>query len=238
MKNKRLISRVLLLVCSLILVCFSGFTLLACNDTRANSTEIFIDDFSGTYTISVKAKVKNHSTLPNATRSFEYGKGIEKLYECIIATPPYNQYVRIENNIIFIDLVGTGNRTYSCIIYPSKEKNTYIIDSMTYTLGEWAKHQAIFFPAFTLNKEINPYDNADTKYQCTYNINDLKTYYHERGYYTEIEDNKLKVICLLRYPSVFEGNDGEFGRKAISWSIIYENENTIRFSDAANQYVV
>lgn len=122
MKNKRLISRVLLLVCSLILVCFSGFTLLACNDTKANSTEIFIDDFSGTYTISVKAKVKNHSTLPNATRSFEYGKGIEKLYECIIATPPYNQYVRIENNIIFIDLVGTGNRTYSCIITHQRKR--------------------------------------------------------------------------------------------------------------------
>jgi len=237
MRNKRLLGKALLLVCTFAIVCLSGISLLACNDVKSTSKEIFIDDFSGTYTISVKAKVKNHSILPNAFRTFEYAYGIDKLYDTIIKAPHYSQFVHIDNDIIFVDLVDSGNRTYSCIIYPSDKKNTFIVHSMTYTLGQWANHQSLFFPAYTLDKDINPSDSETTTYICEYDIETLKEYYIKRGYYAEIKNNTLYVICLLRYPSVFEGEEGEYGRKAISWSVIYESDNSIRFADVENKYV-
>lgn len=87
-----------------------------------------------------------------------------------------------------------------------------------------------------MDKEISPYDDVETVYQCSYDIETLKEYYIQRGYYAEIQNDTLKVVCMLIYPSVFEGEEGEFGRKAISWSIVYEDENAIRFADVSNRY--
>ena len=237
MKNpNKQINQLKLAIGVLAIVCYCSIALMACNDALSNSDKIYINDFSDTYTISVKAKVKNHSTLPGATRTFEYGKGLDKLYESIVATPPYDGWVRLENNIIFVDIVEQWGRIYSCIIYPSQEKNTYMVDSMTYVLGNWADNRSIFFPAYTLDKKISFNDDEGTTYQCSLSIEELKTYYTQRGYWAEINDNELRVVCLLRYPSVFEGKAGAFGRKAISWSIIYDDDRTIRFADICDRY--
>lgn len=236
-RMKKTQKSIICLLCIFVIMCINATALSACNDTVAISNKIYIDDFSGTYTISVKAKVKNHSTLPNAERTFEYNKSIDELYATIIGNPPYNQFVHKKNDIIFVDIISACDRVYSCIIYKSEGSNTFTVHSLTYTLGGWANHQAIFFPAYSLNKEISPYDTADTVYQCSYDIETLKEYYIQRGYYAEIQNDTLKVVCLLIYPSVFKGEEGQFGRKAISWSIVYEDKNTIRFADVSNQYV-
>ena len=228
MKSKRLFGKVALIVFALMIVSLSAISLMACNDTKAYSNEIFIEDFSETYTISVKAKVRNHSILPEGSRTFEYSKGFDKLYEAINNAPQNGSALKY-GDIIFIDQHFNG-RTYSCIIYPTGEKNKYVVHSMTYKLGEWANRMKIFFPAYLLDKEISYYDSESTTYQCEYNIQALRGYYIQRGYYATINDNILHVICLLRYPSTFEVE------KAISWSIVYENENTIRFADISNEY--
>ena len=231
MKSKRLFGKVALVVFALIIASLSAISLMACNDTKAYSNEIFIEDFSETYTISVKAKVRNHSILPEGSRTFEYSKGFDKLYE-VIKSESLNGSALKDGDIIFIDQSVNG-RTYSCIIYPTGEKNKYVVHSMTYRLGEWANRMQIFFPAYLLDKEISYNDSESTTYQCEYNIQALSGYYTQRGYYTTITDNVLHVVCLLRYPSTFSNGL----EKAISWSIVYENENTIRFADISNEYV-
>lgn len=235
MKKIVIFRKAIIYLCSVVLLCLCATAFLACDSTISTSDKIFIDDFSETYTISVKAKVKKHSTLPNASRSFEYGKGLDKLYESIISTPPYNQFVHKENDMIFVDLVS-NTRIYSCIIYPGENKNQYIVHSMTYALGKWANYQSIFFPAYSLNREISSQDDANTSYTCAFSIEDLKQYYTERGYLAEIQDNKLRIVCLLSYPNTFSENASS--RKAVSWSIVYESENCIRFADVSNEYPI
>lgn len=235
MKNIVIFRKAIIYLCTIVLLCLCATAFLACDNTISTSDKIFIDDFSETYTISVKAKVKNHSTLPNASRSFEYGKGLDALYESIISTPPYSQFVRKENDMIFVDL-ASNTRIYSCIIYPGENKNQYIVHSMTYALGKWANNQSIFFPAYSLDREISSQDDADTKYNCAFSIEELKRYYTERGYLAEIQDNKLCIVCLLSYPYTFSKNPDR--RKAVSWSIVYESKNCIRFTDVSNDYPI
>lgn len=230
---KSIIRKTFIYLCSFVMLCLCMATFLACDNTISTSDQIFIDDFSETYTISIKAKVRNHSTLPNASRSFEYSKGLDKLYESIIDAPPYSQFVRKENNMIFVDF-RSDKRIYSCIIYPGASKNQYIVHSMTYALGEWANYQSIFFPAYSLNREISTQDDASTSYTCSFSIEELQRYYTERGYLAEIQDNKLCVVCLLTYPYTFAENADN--RKAVSWSIVYEEEYLIRFADVSNDY--
>ena len=230
--RKNAVVKMIAMIIAIAVVCICAFTFVACNDTRNFSKEIFVRDFSDTYTISLNVNVRHHTYWPNSYNVFEYKKGIDNLYdeiwnECHVA------YMR--NDTIVVD-VSDGNRYYSCMIYPSGEKNKYIIHSMTYTLGEWADNQAIFFPGYWLDKEISSNDGADTVYQCAYKIEALASYYRERGYYAEIEGNTLKVVCLLKYPSVFPGEVGEYGHRAISWSVVFESENTVRFADVSSDY--
>lgn len=230
MKNKRFAIKVLYCICVIFIVCFCLITATACNNKIRFSKEIFITDFSETYRISIKVSVKNHLNLPEPALSFEYGKGMDKLLEDINDSPS-GCSARKDNNVILVDCYD-NDRIYSCIIYPSGVKNEYIIHSLSYNLGEWAENRAIFFPAYTLDREINGLNDAEaTTYDCSMNIDDLKNYYTQRGYYAEISDNALRVVCLIRYPSAFEYQD-----KAISWTVVYEDTNTIRFKDVTNEY--
>lgn len=217
------------LISAVAVICACAAVFVACNDTRNFSKEIFVRDFSDTYTISVKVNVRKHTYFPNDYNTFEYKKGIKSLYNEI----GYTAYMR--DDIIVINAEDNG-RKYSCIIYQSGEPNKYVVHSMTYALGEWAEHQAIFFPSFWLDEEISPNDGADTVYQCACKIDMLASYYRERGYYAEIDGNTLKVVCLLKYPSVFNGTVGEYGHRAISWSVVYEDENSVRFADVSGDY--
>jgi len=232
---KRAFSKIAALCVSIALICICIMTLFACNDTKHLSKEISIRDFSDTHTISVKVSVRNHTCAPNAFQTFEYGKGFDKLYEAIKEDSVYRNSVQKDNGIIVIDFADNV-RTYSCIIYPSGQADKYVIHSMTYTLGKWADYQAIFFPSYLLDKEISPDDGAETTYRCAYKIDALAGYYKTRGYYAEISDNKLKVVCMLRYPTTFKGQDGEYGRKAVAWTVVYENDTLIRFADVSNSY--
>ena len=217
----------MIIAMAVIFACASVF--VGCNDTRNFSKEIFVRDFSDTYTISLKVNVRKHTYFPNAFNTFEYKKGIGSLYD-EIGWVAYRK-----DNTIVVD-VSDGDRLYSCMIYPSGVSNEYIVHSMTYTLGEWADYQAIFFPRYWLDREISSDDGADTVYQCSSKINVLQSYYRERGYYAQIDGNTLKVVCMLKYPSVFIGEVGEYGHRAISWSVVYESENTVRFADVSNEY--
>ena len=226
-KNSAIKSISMIIAFAVVCLCASVF--VACNDTRNFSKEIFVRDFSDTYTISVPVNVRKHTYFPNNYNTFEYKKGIESLYKEI----GYMAYMK--DDIIVVNAEDNG-RKYSCIIYQSAESNKYVVHSMTYVLGEWAEHQAIFFPSFWLDKEISPDDSANTVYQCTGKIDLLASYYRERGYYAQIDGNTLKVVCLLKYPSVFSGTVGEYGHRAISWSVVYEDENAVRFADVSNEY--
>lgn len=46
----------------------------------------------------------------------------------------------------------------------------------------------------------------------------------------------MKVVCMLRYPNSSFGDESNYGYKAIAWSVVYENENDIRFSDISDDY--
>lgn len=223
-------------ILSLISIVSVAFAFTACNDTHAFSKYIFVRDFSETYTVSVKVNVKNHTEIwDRGYDYFEYNKGVDALYAKIMDTPPNNAYVTRKGDLFFVDEQANG-RIYSCIIYPSEEKNTFLVHSMTYTLGEWANNMAIFFPAYTLDKPIDCKDSADTVYKCSLKIDALAQYYEERGYMTSTNSNVLKIVCMLRYPSKFPGELGSFGHKAVSWSIIYESESSIRFADVSDGY--
>lgn len=215
----------LLAICILVLV--------ACNDTISHSNKIFVTDFSETQEISVEVNVKNHTDFPNVKNYFEYKKDIDSLYEKI-SSKPKNGDVRLVDNTIIIDKHKDG-RCYSCIIY-KYDDNRYIVHSMTYTLGEWANNLAIFFPSYTLDKQISKTDDENTLYHCSLDINALKEYYSEHGYYTEIKDNELRVICLLRYPDKHSNYYTEGSDKALSWSIVYKDDNTIGFSNVVDDY--
>ncbi len=236
MKSINIIKKAFVYLCSIVVLCLCATAFIACDSSILRSDKIFIDDFSETYIISVKAKVKHHSTLPDASRAFEYSKGLDKLYESIIDTPPYNRCVRKENDMLFVDF-ASGTRIYSCIIYPGANKNQYVVHSMTYALGQWAIHQPIFFPAYSLNREISTQDDVNTTYSCSFSIEELKQYYTERGYLAEIQDNKLQVVCLLSYPRDLS-ETSHIANKAVSWSIVYESENLIRFADVSNDYPI
>ncbi len=217
-----------------VICCVCATILWGCNDTISYSKTIFIDDFSDTYTISIPVKVKNHSVLPEPKRVFEYSKGYDKLYEAISASS-YASSVYKSGDKIIIDIRGVAGRMYSCMIYQAGEKNKYIVDSMTYVL-EWANNRSIFFPSYLLNKGIAPSDAEGTIYRCEFDIEALKNYYVERGYYAQIDGNTLKVVCMLRYPNSSFGDESNYGYKAIAWSVVYENENDIRFSDISDDY--
>ena len=217
-----------------VICCVCATILWGCNDTISYSKTIFIDDFSDTYTISIPVKVKNHSVLPEPKRVFEYSKGYDKLYETISASS-YASSVYKSGDKIIIDIRGVAGRMYSCMIYQAGEKNKYIVDSMTYVL-EWANNRSIFFPSYLLNKGIAPSDAEGTIYRCEFDIEALKNYYVERGYYAQIDGNTLKVVCMLRYPNSSFGDESNYGYKAIAWSVVYENENDIRFSDISDDY--
>ena len=221
--------KIISMIIAIVVICACAGAFVACNDTRNFSKEIFVRDFSDTYTISVKVNVQKHTYYPNDYNTFEYKKGIDSLREEI----GYLAYMK--DDFIIINAEDNG-RKYSCIIYRSGEANKYIVHSMAYVLGDWAEHQAIFFPRYCLDREISPNDGADTVYQCDYKINTLAAYYRERGYYAKIVGNTLKVVCLLKYPSVFSGTVGDYGHRAISWSVVYENENSVRFADVSSDY--
>ncbi|MCM1306644.1 MAG: hypothetical protein NC037_03040 [Bacteroides sp.] len=225
--------KVILAMLVMIFICSSVMILSACNDTRTFSNEIFINDFSETYTISIPVKVKHHSILPDSGRSFEYSKGFDKLYNEISKSTLIGDTYKVNDNIV-VDVLAY-DRKYSCIIYPLGEKNKYMVHSMSYMLGEWAGYKEIFFPSYKLDREISSSDSESATYQCSYTIAALASYYKERGYYSAVSENVLHVVCLLKYPSVFIGGDDNYG-KAISWSIVYDSEHTIRFADVANRY--
>lgn len=206
----------------------------ACDDTISHSDKIFITDFSETQEISVEVSVKNHTDFPSVKNYFEYKEDINSLYEKI-SSKPKNGNARLIDNTIIIDKNKEDGRCYSCIIYKWKD-NTYIVHSMTYSLGELANNLAIFFPSYTLDKQISNTDDKNTTYHCTFDINALKEYYNAHGYYTEIRDNELRVVCLLRYPNKHSNYHTDGNNKALSWSIVYKDDNTISFSNVVDCY--
>ncbi len=230
MKKKNL--NIIIVLCATLLICVA--MLCACNDTKKFSDEIFITDFSETKEITIEVDVKNHSILPDFSRVFEYKKDINKLYEEIVSSPK-NRNVRLENGVIIVDKYYSC-RYYSCIIYKDAgDNNKYIVHSMAYSLGEWADNKAIFFPAYTLDKEISSSDDANTVYNCKMGINELKNYYTERGYLATITDNVLRVVTIQRYPTKFEGY---YGDKALAWSVVYVSENQIKFADIGDEFEI
>ena len=192
MKRNATVKTIAAAIISVLILGILSLTLFACNDTLSNSKEIFVYDFSETYKISIKVAVKNHTYFPSEYNRFEFSKGIDKLYEKISET---TSTARRQGDVIIIDRFADC-RKYSCIIYPLSE-GSFAIHPMCYTLGEWADNQAIFFPSFTLDKEIKSTDGENETYECSYNIENLQAYYNERGYKADIDGNVLKVVCLL-----------------------------------------
>ena len=74
-------------------------------------------------------------------------------------------------------------------------------------------------------------DIADVTYMCSLTIEELKEYFKQRGYKTEISDNVLSVTSLRTYP---EKTPGEF--TALGVKIKYLNEKELQFVGFIEEY--
>ncbi|UKI13652.1 MAG: hypothetical protein L6V85_05330 [Clostridiales bacterium] len=167
--------------------------------------------------------VKNHSRLAptDGKQSFCYKGDLKTL--CDDINDRNNMQSVIVNDRIVIDVKKKpSSLTFSFVIYKDNDERVkvpknhtrYVIDSMGCRLKsrEATRIKRVFFPEHLLSSRIDSSkDIADVTYMCSLTIEELKEYYKQRGYKTEISDNVLSVTSLRTYPEI--PNDRTLGVK-------------------------
>ena len=129
--------------------------------------------------------------------------------------------------------------TFSFVIYKENDERVkvpknytrYVIDSMGCRLKSGETSKEVFFPEHLLSSRIDSSkDIADVTYMCSLTIEELKEYYKQRGYKTEISDNVLSVTSLKTYP---EKNSSD---KTLGVKIKYLNEKELQFVGFIEEY--
>ena len=146
----------------------------------------------------------------------------------------------IVNDRIVIDVKKLPlSLMFSFVIYKENDERVkvpknytrYVIDSMGCRLKSGETSKEVFFPEHLLSSRIDSSkDIADVTYMCSLTIEELKEYYKQRGYKTEISDNVLSVTSLKTYP---EKNSSD---KTLGVKIKYLNEKELQFVGFIEEY--
>ena len=228
-KNKYLI------VCFLALMIIFPFVFSGCNPKSKN---IYCDDYTTTYRVNLSLNVKNRTKLApsDGKQAFCYKGDLKTLCDDINEKNNLNSV--IVNDRIVID-VKTLAATCSFVIYKDNDESAkvpknysrYVIDSMGCRLKSGETSKEVFFPEHLLSGKIDSSkDIADVTYMCSLTIEELKEYYKQRGYKTEISDNVLSVTSLKTYP---EKNSSD---KTLGVKIKYLNEKELQFVGFIEEY--
>ena len=227
--------RKILIVCFLALLIIFPFVFSGCS---SKSNMIYCDDFTTTYKVNLMLNVKNRTRFAptDGKQAFCYKGDLQTLCD-----DRNNMQFVIVNDRIVIDVKKLPlSLMFSFVIYKENDERVkvpknytrYVIDSMGCRLKSGETSKEVFFPEHLLSSRIDSSkDIADITYMCSLTIEELKEYYKQRGYKTEISDNVLSVTSLRTYP---EKNPGEF--TALGVKIKYLNEKELQFVGFIEEY--
>ena len=230
--------RKILIVCFLALLIIFPFVFSGCS---SKSNMIYCDDFTTTYRVNLMLDVKNRTRFAptDGKQAFCYKGDLKTL--CDDLNDRNNMESVIVNDRIVIDVKKLpSSLTFSFVIYKENDETVkvpknytrYVIDSMGCRLKsrEATRIKRVFFPEHLLSGKIDSSkDIADVTYMCSLTIEELKEYYKQRGYKTEISDNVLSVTSLRTYPEIRD--DRTLGVK-----IKYLNEKELQFVGFIEEY--
>lgn len=228
--------RKILIVCFLALLIIFPFVFSGCS---SKSNMIYCDDFTTTYRVNLMLDVKNRTRFAptDGKQAFCYKGDLQTL--CDDINDRNNMQCVIVNDRIVIDVKKLPlSLTFSFVIYKENDERVkvpknysrYVIDSMGYRLKIGEKSMTVFFPEYLLNNKIDSSkDISDVTYMCSFTIEELKEYFKQRGYKTEIDDKVLSVMSLKTYPE-------KIPEKALGVKIKYLNERELQFIDFIDEY--
>lgn len=229
--------RKILIVCFLALLIIFPFVFSGCS---SKSNMIYCDDFTTTYRVNLMLDVKNRTRFAptDGKQAFCYKGDLQTL--CDDINDRNNMQFVIVNDRIVIDVKKLPlSLTFSFVIYKENDERVkvpknytrYVIDSMGCRLKSGETSKEVFFPEHLLSSMIDSSkDIADVTYMCSLTIEELKEYYKQRGYKTEISDNVLSVTSLKTYP---EKNSSD---KTLGVKIKYLNEKELQFVGFIEEY--
>lgn len=225
-----------LIVCFLALLIIFPFVFSGCS---SKSNMIYCDDFTTTYKVNLMLDVKNRTRFAptDGKQAFCYKGDLQTL--CDDLNDRNNMQSVIVNDRIIIDVKKKpSSLTFSFVIYKENDETVkvpknytrYVIDSMGCRLKSGETSKEVFFPEHLLNSKIDSSkDIADVTYTCSLTIEELKEYYKQRGYKTEISDNVLSVTSLRTYPEIP-------GDRTLGVKIKYLNEKELQFVGFIEEY--